>query len=151
MDETNGHVDNIMSVVRPHEVCVAWTDSTNDINYKRVRRIYKILSEQYDCIIHKIPLPSKQYMTYKESDGLTHNDNSITRNVGDLLPASYLNFYYVNNGIILPTFGCKEDDIVLEVFSKIFCDRKIEQVYSREPLLGGGGIHCILHEIPTMR
>ena len=151
MDETNGHVDNIMSVVRPHEVCVAWTDNTNDINYKRVRRVYKILSEQYDCIIHKIPLPSKQYMTYKESDGLTHNDNSITRNVGDLLPASYLNFYYVNNGIILPTFGCKEDDIVLEVFSKIFCDRKIEQVYSREPLLGGGGIHCILHEIPTMR
>lgn len=26
MDETNGHIDNVMSVVRPHELCLAWTD-----------------------------------------------------------------------------------------------------------------------------
>lgn len=151
LDETNGHIDNIMSVIRPHEVCLAWTDDKKDINYKRVHKAYKTLSEQYDCVIHKIPLPSMQYMTPEESGGITQNMNAIDRNAGDLLPASYLNFYYVNGGVFLPAFGCKEDSIALKIFTDIFSDRKIEQIYSREPLLGGGGIHCILHEIPDLR
>ena len=82
---------------------------------------------------------------------MTQNSNAIDRNSGDLLPASYLNFYYVNGGVFLPAFGCMEDAIVLKIFKNIFKDRKIEPVYSREPLLGGGGIHCILHEIPYLR
>lgn len=151
LDETNGHIDNIMSIIKPHEVCLAWTDDKNNINYRRVHKAYEILSKQYDCIIHKIPLPSMQFMTLEESRGLTQNNDAIDRNSGDLLPASYLNFYYVNEGVFLPTFGCMEDAIALKVFKDIFKDRKIEQVYSREPLLGGGGIHCILHEIPYLR
>ena len=43
LDETNGHIDNVMSVVRPHEVCIAWTDDKSDPNYKRVRRILSSL------------------------------------------------------------------------------------------------------------
>lgn len=151
LDETNGHIDNIMSVVKPHEVCLAWTDDKKNINYKRVHKAYEVLTKQYDCIIHKIPLPPMQYMTLEETRGLTQNSNAIDRNSGDLLPASYLNFYYVNGGVFLPAFGCMEDAIVLKIFKNIFKDRKIEQVYSREPLLGGGGIHCILHEIPYLR
>lgn len=151
MDETNGHVDNVMSVVRPHEICLAWTDDKKNPNYRRVREIAKKITENYKCMIHKIPLPSLQYMTPEESDGLTQNENAIDRNSGDLLPASYLNYYYVNGGILVPAFGCDEDEIVMETFRQIFPDRTIEQIYSREPLLGGGGIHCILHEIPELR
>lgn len=151
LDETNGHIDNIMSIIKPHEVCLAWTDDKKNINYKRVHKVYEVLAKQYNCTIHKIPLPSMQYMTLEETRGLTQNSNAIDRNSGDLLPASYLNFYYVNGGVFLPTFGCAEDAIVLKTFKNIFKDRKIEQVYSREPLLGGGGIHCILHEIPYLR
>lgn len=151
MDETNGHIDNIMSIVHPHEICLAWTDDKSNANYKRVRKAYKTISEQYECIIHKIPLPTKQCMTFEESSGLTHNGDAIDRNAGDVLPASYINFYFVNGGILLPKFGCKEDAMVFEIFNGIFGDRKIEQIYSREPLLGGGGIHCILHEIPDLR
>lgn len=150
-DETNGHIDNILSVVRPHEICLAWTDDKCNPNYTRVRRAEKTIKEHYDCIIHKIPMPSMQYMTPEESLGLIQNDDSIDRNAGDLLPASYMNFYYVNGGVIVPTFGCEEDEIALNLFAKIFPDRIIEPVYSREPLLGGGGIHCILHEIPELR
>lgn len=150
-DETNGHVDNILSVVRPHEICLAWTEDKKNPNYSRVRRAEKIVNRHYDCVIHKIPMPSMQYMSSEESSGLIQNDDALDRNAGDVLPASYMNFYYVNGGVIVPTFGCKEDEIVLDLFTKIFPDRTIEPVYSREPLLGGGGIHCILHEIPDLR
>ena len=149
-DETNGHIDNVMSVVRPHEICLAWTDDKNDPNYKRVRKILSDIQEQYECIVHKIPLPTRLYMTEDEASGLINNEDALDRNAGDLLPASYLNYYLVNGAVILPAFGCKEDTIVLEKMIEIFPDRKIEQVFSREPLLGGGGIHCILHEIPKL-
>lgn len=150
-DETNGHVDNVLTVVKPHELCLAWTNDVDNPNYKRVRNIYKTILDNYDCIIHKIPLPSLQYMTKEEERGLSINENAIDRKAGDLLPASYLNCYFVNGGILLPVFGCKEDEIAIQCFEKIFPNRKIEKIYSHEPLLGGGGIHCILHEIPKLR
>lgn len=150
LDETNGHIDNVMSIVRPHEVCIAWTDDKSDPNYKRVRRILSSLEAQYECKIHKIPLPSRLFMTDEESGGLTSNEDALERKAGDLLPASYLNFYLVNGAVILPAFGCKEDEEVYRIMRSIFPERTIEQVYSREPLLGGGGIHCILHEVPDL-
>lgn len=150
-DETNGHIDNLMAVVKPHEICLAWTDDPNNPNYLRVRRAYKTLSAEYDCTIHKVPLPEQQLMTPTESLGLVSNTNAISRNAGDLLPASYLNYYVVNNGVIVPSFGCKEDDQALDILSHVYSDRQVIQLFSHEPLLGGGGIHCILHEIPQLR
>lgn len=147
-DETNGHIDNVMSVVRPHEICLAWTDNPKSQNYRRVREIEREITESYKCIIHKIPLPAAQYMVKEEAEGLEKRENSLERKEGDILPASYLNYYYVNNAVIIPAFGCKEDAKVFKKFCEIFPDRKVIQIYSREPLLGGGGIHCILHEIP---
>lgn len=151
LDETNGHIDNVMSIVRPHEVCIAWTDDKKNPNYKRVRKILSDLLEQYECVVHKIPLPTQLFMTAEESGGLTSNVDALDRKAGDLLPASYLNYYVVNGAVIVPSFGCKEDQMVYQLLSDIYADRKIEQIYSREPLLGGGGIHCILHEIPDLR
>lgn len=150
-DETNGHIDNVMTIVRPNEVCIAWTDDKSNPNYKRVRKIESDLKRQYECVIHKIPLPTQLYMTAEESNGLTSNVDAIDRNEGDLLPASYLNYYVLNGAVLLPAFGCKEDDVVLDLLQKIYPDKKVEQIFSREPLLGGGGIHCILHEVPDLR
>lgn len=150
-DETNGHIDNVMSIIRPHEVCIAWTDDKKNPNYARVREILKTIQKSYECEVHKIPLPTPLYMSAEEEAGLITNDDAIIRKEGDLLPASYLNFYMVNGGVLIPKFGCVEDEQVLEIFKRVFPDRMIEQIYSREPLLGGGGIHCILHEIPDLR
>ncbi len=149
-DETNGHIDNVLSVISKDELCIAWTDDKKNPNYKRVRDIFAVLTESYHGNIHKIPLPTPQYMNQEEASGIIIPPTSLPRKEGDLLPASYLNFYFVNGGVIVPTFGCKEDDIALRQFENIFPDRKVVPIYSREPLLGGGGIHCILHEIPLL-
>lgn len=153
LDETNGHIDNVLSFISPQDICIAWTDDKKNPNYKRVRQIYELLSsinslnnnEKY--IIHPIPLPPLQLMTSQESDGLC-KANSLDRNEGDILPASYLNFYMINGAVLIPAFECETDLDALNCFKSIFPDREIIQIYSREPLLGGGGIHCLLHEVP---
>lgn len=154
-DETNGHIDNMISFVNRHELCLAWTEDKENPNYVRVRNAYEILYNATNCKgekykIHRIPLPPMQYMTKKESNGLKTCVDSLSRNAGDTLPASYLNYYLINGAVLIPAFCCETDELVKEQFREIFSDREIIQFNSREPLLGGGGLHCILHEIPPL-
>ena len=153
-DETNGHIDNVISFITEKDVCLAWTDDKNSPNYTRLRAIEKTLKSLKNLngdpyIVHRIPLPPMQYMTENKSNGLC-KANSIDRNAGDLLPASYLNFYMINSAVLIPSFGCETDEVAFSLFKSLFRDREVIQVYSREPLLGGGGIHCLLHEVPTL-
>lgn len=154
-DETNGHIDNILSFVNQNELCLAFTEDKNNPNYERLKRAYNILHNISDLNgikykINLIPLPPTQYMVKDEEKGLNHSATSIHRKAGDILPASYLNYYMINGAVLIPSFGCDLDDKVKKIFEKIFYDREVIQIYSREPLLGGGGIHCIVHEIPEL-
>lgn len=153
-DETDGHIDNILSVVSPTELCMAWTDDRNNVNYKRVHRAFELLNdiestEGTPYKINLIPLPPELKMLSHEANGLVSNKNALERTTDFILPASYLNYYLVNGAVLIPAFGCELDEPVKAQFQKIFPDRKIIQIYSREPLLGGGGLHCILHEVPV--
>lgn len=154
IDETDGHVDNILRFVKPGEVCVAWTDDKDDPQYQTSREVYNVLINQSDAKgrkfkINKIPMPVKQYLSSEEADGIAHNKNAIERKAGNVLPASYLNYYFINDSLLIPSFTCKfEDDEVKKIFQNIFPDREIIQIDIREILIGGGGLHCILHEIP---
>lgn len=152
-DETNGHVDNILAFVNSKELVLAWTDDRSNPNYERVRAAYDILSNTTSSdgrkyIIHKIPLPPSQYMNEAEANGLISSPDSLPRKAGDLLPASYINFYLLNGAVLIPSFHCETDEEARKIFERLFPHRDIIQIYSREPLLGGGGIHCLLHEIP---
>lgn len=154
-DETNGHIDNLLSFINHNELCLAWTEDKYNPNYRRLKNAYDILSSITNCDgdkykIHLIPLPSTQYMDESESSGLWTHSDALSRNAGDVLPASYLNYYIINGAVLIPSFGCDTDEVVKVMFENIFPERKVIQVYSREPLLGGGGIHCLLHEVPLL-
>lgn len=153
MDETNGHIDNVLSVISTRDICLAWTDDKSNTNYKRLHKIYRMLGGMKNLTgelykIHRIPLPDMLYMTEEEEKSLRKDENALERKAGDLLPATYLNFYMLNGAVLIPSFGCETDTVVLKIFKELFPDREVVQVYSREPLLGGGGIHCLLHEVP---
>lgn len=154
-DETNGHIDNLLSFVGNNELCLAWTNDKHNPNYRRINRAFKILSNIKDLEgnnykIHQIPLPPTQYMNEVEANGLYQHSDALIRKNGDILPASYLNYYMINGAVLIPSFGCETDEQVKILFQKIFTEKDVIQIYSREPLLGGGGLHCLLHEVPQL-
>ena len=77
--------------------------------------------------------------------------NAKPRNANDQLSASYVNYYQGHNFIILPQFGVKEDRKAVTIFKKLYPDKTIVPVDSREILLGGGNIHCITMQIPALK
>lgn len=153
-DETNGHVDNMCNFVRPGEVVLAWTDDENDPQYERSLEALHYLENETDAkgrklVIHKMYTPSPILITADESKGVDAVDGTLPRKEGDRLAASYVNYYTGNDFIALPVFGDPNDEKAVELLKELYPGRRIETVYAREILLGGGNIHCITQQVPS--
>lgn len=152
-DETNGHVDNMCNFVRPGVVVLAWTEDKNDPQYERSVEAYEYLSHETDAKgrkleIHKLLTPKPILITKEESEGVDAVDGTLPREEGDRMAASYVNYYTGNGFVALPVFGDPMDDNAIKVLGELYPDRKIEPIYAREILLGGGNIHCITQQVP---
>jgi agmatine deiminase len=153
MDETDGHVDNLCAFARPGEVVLTWTDDTGDPQFEISRNAHEILSRETDAKgrklnIHKIHQPGPLFISQEESRGFDEVDDAKLRKQGDRLAGSYVNFYMANNGIVMPLFDDPKDLPAIEAMQKIFPQRKVIGVHTREILLGGGNIHCMTQQQP---
>lgn len=152
-DETNGHVDNIVCFIRPGVVALTWTDDKEDPQYEISQDAYRRLSEARDARgrkleIHKIYQPGPIYITEEESQGVDAVEGTLPRQAGDRLAGSYVNFYMVNGGAVVPVFDDPHDQAALDTFQSLMPERKVVAVPAREILLGGGNIHCITQQQP---
>jgi agmatine deiminase len=162
-DDTNGHIDNFACFVQPAVVILAWTDdATRDSeNYRRCRVALQILESETDAsgrplTVHKLYLPSPMVYSREEVESLQTtvcDDGTVVapREVGEPMAASYVNFYIANAAVIVPQFGDTAADAkALETLGPLFPDRQVVGVASREILLGGGNIHCITQQLPSL-
>ena len=154
-DETNGHVDNFCCFVKPGEVLLAWTDDEEDPQYVRSHMAYEILSSQKDAKgrplkIHKLPIPHIPVcITEEDLKGYVFEEGEDTREVGERLTASYINFYIGNHCVLVPQFGDEHDSVAMEILKECFPERDIIPIEARVILTGGGNIHCITQQIPA--
>ena len=156
-DETNEHVDNVCAFLRPGEVVLAWTDNKDDPQYELSHQSLSYLENVRDAkgrklVIHKLPIPDHPICITKEDlDGYTFEEGEDMREVGERLAASYVNFYFSNDAIILPVFGGENkesDERAVQLMQQWNPDRKVIPVFARDILTGGGNIHCITQQIP---
>lgn len=59
----------------------------------------------------------------------------------------YINYLQMNNSIIVPTFGIKEDDDVIKQLETIFPGQAIATIDSNEIANDGGILNCITWNI----
>lgn len=156
-DETNEHVDNVCAFIRPGEVVLAWTDDESDPQFAMSQADYDYLSRETDVrgrklTIHKLPVPDHP-VCVTEQDLLNQPKDvgGETRMLGERLAASYVNFYFTNDAILLPQFGGENvasDARAVEIMRALCPERRIVPIFSRDILLGGGNIHCVTQQIP---
>ena len=142
-DETDGHVDNIACFAAPGKILLQVCEESGDENYKITQENLKILEGETDALgrpLEIIPI----HQPPKLRDPLTN----------DRLTLSYLNFYFVNGGIILPVFGgeAKESDrLAVQVLSNTFPKRRIRTVNGMGIIREGGNVHCTTQQMPEGR
>lgn len=153
-DETNEHVDNVCAYVGPAEVVLAWTEDENDPQYALSRASLDALEAATDAkgrhfTVHKLPIPAKPIcVTEEELQGYVFEEGEDTREAGERLAASYVNFYISNGGIILPQFGDENDAEAVRILGGLFPGRRVYPIPARSILVGGGNIHCVTQQIP---
>ena len=64
------------------------------------------------------------------------------------LSCTYVNFSFVNGGVVLCGFDDPKDEEAVELFRKLFPERRVVQVPATRIFEGGGDIHCITQQEP---
>jgi agmatine deiminase len=155
-DETDGHVDNLVCFARPGEVVLTWTDNRRDPQYRISHDAHERLSAMRDARgrrlrVHHLPMPGPLYMSRAEAAGVLARAGAKPRHARERLAASYVNFYLANGAVIVPLLDPRTDASALARLRRIFPERRVMGVATREILLGGGNIHCITQQIPRGR
>jgi agmatine deiminase len=155
LDTTAGHVDNLCRFIRPGGVALTWTDDTSDPQHEIALEVYEQLKAATDARgrkleIHKIHQPDPLYLSEAESDSIDLSDTTQLRQAGRRLTASYINCYLANGGVIAPLFNDPvHDRAAIETLQKLFPNREVAGIPSRDILVGGGNIHCITMQQPS--
>lgn len=146
-DETNGHVDNICAFTDENTVVLGWTDKEGEQN-RRCKENLEVLRNAGFKVV-KIPFPDKPVaITDFDVRGFVFEDGEAEREAGEVLAASYVNFYVCNAAVVVPVFEDKNDKVAVEILKTLFPDRKVVHVFARELIVGGGNIHCLTQQIP---
>lgn len=140
-DETDGHVDNVACFAAPGKIILQVCDDPDDENYAITQENLKILQEAVDAKGRRLEVIPIQQPPKAFYDGAR-------------LTLSYLNFYFVNGGIILPVFGGaaeETDRMAQQVLSETFPDRRIRTVNGMAIIREGGNVHCTTQQMPAGR
>jgi agmatine deiminase len=138
-DETDGHVDNIACFAAPGKVILQVCSDPADENYTITQENLSILNGFTDAQGRKLEVITIEQPPYREFEGKR-------------LTLSYLNFYFVNGGIILPVFGGdagESDRLAEETLAKVFPDRRIRKVDGMGVIKEGGNVHCTTQQMPA--
>lgn len=67
---------------------------------------------------------------------------------GNLMPASYMNFYIANTVVVVPTYGVAADDDAVSAIAAMFPTRRMIAVDGKPVVVGGGAFHCSTQQQP---
>lgn len=136
-DGTDGHVDTLACFLKPGVVAVHGQKDPTHPDFDTCQEIAELLRREHDAKGHPL-----QVIVLDAPEEKYHNSAPLS--------CSYVNFSFVNGGVVLCAFGDPQDDIIADQLSQALPDRRIAQVPALNIFKGGGGIHCITQQQPSL-
>jgi agmatine deiminase len=136
VDITDGHVDGLVSFVKPGTVIYESDPSATGAALKLAADNRRALESAQDACGRRLQI-------------ISIDDAHEVETRHGLFSRSYVNFYIANGGIVAPSFGVPGDARARAVIQAAFPDREVVQIDVTGLASGGGGIHCITQQQPA--
>jgi agmatine deiminase len=137
-DDTDGHIDDLARFINPTTIVVAVEEDLKDENYKILRENVKrcrLLKDQAGRRFEVVEIPMP---------GVVEHD-------GQRLPATYMNFYFINGALLVPAYRHKKNDKkALEILATALPGRRVIGIDCTELIWGLGAIHCLTQQQPRV-
>jgi agmatine deiminase len=135
-DDTDGHVDDLARFVSAGTVVTVVEPDSADENHRPLADNLERLrhargADGRPLRIETIPMPPAQF------------------HEGIRVPASYVNFYIANGGVIMPTFDCDADLAAKATLQRLFPERTVVGVPAKDLVWGLGTVHCLSQQHPA--
>ena len=129
-DDTDGHIDMLARFIAEDCICYVQCPDTSDPHYSTLQKMEKTLKtftnlEGKAFRLFPLPLP-----------------DSVYNPRGERLPATYLNFLFINNALLIPQYNQAKDREVLAFFADFFPEKEIIGINCTPLIQQGGAIHC---------
>ncbi len=134
-DDTDGHIDDLARFISPGKIVVGIESNRRDANYKTLLDVRSQLDALRDAEgrryeIVEIPMPAP--VKFKNQR----------------LPATYINFLFINDALLVPTFNDPADTPALAKLQKHLPGKKVIGIDCTELIWGLGAIHCLSQQQP---
>ena len=134
-DHTDGHVDTLARFVTPG-VVTCMEPAPGDPNRDALDGVIGDLRAARSAAgerLEVITVPSP---------------GAVEDAAGNLMPASYMNFYIANTTVVVPTYGVAADDAAVSAIATMFPTRRAVAVDGKAVVVGGGAFHCSTQQQP---
>ena len=138
-DDTDGHIDDLARFVNPTTIVIGIEPDPTDANFKVLKSARRQLDKLRDqdgrpFAVVELPMPKP----------VEHD--------GQRLPATYVNFSFVNGALLVPTYRDKRNDKrAIATLQKLLPDRQVIGIDCVELIWGLGAIHCLSQQQPAGR
>lgn len=122
-DDTDSHIDILARFIDENTIAHCICEDKNDEHFAPLNLMKKELLQTGFKLI-ELPLPKPKFYENKR------------------LGASYANFVFVNNALIVPIYDDKNDERVCEILAKALPQRQIIPVRAEIFLRQNGSLHC---------
>ena len=135
-DDTDGHIDDLARFIDERTIAIGIETNKRDPNYAVLQKARRALDQAVDqdglaFDIVELPMP---------------HPLSID---GQRVPATYMNFYFANGALLVPTFGQRDRDrAAMRILQERLPNREVIGIDCRGLIWGLGAIHCFTQQQP---
>lgn len=122
-DDTDSHIDTLARFIAPDTIALSVCEDEKDEHFLPLQAMKKELEKTPFKLI-ELPLPSAKFYENRR------------------LAATYANFVFVNNALIVPSYDDEMDKVACKRLGEALPQRKIVPVKSSVFLRQNGSLHC---------